>query len=220
MRTIRVRGYGTVSVKADMCSIRINVRAKDEKYDRALERSQEQIESLKEQLAKAGFQDDDLKTESFNVFTEYDSVQDDKGFYKQVFSGYVCQYFLTLSFEFDNETLGNALVAVSEADVTPDLNLNFYVKDPNKVSKAVLMSACTNALEKAQILASSSGVRLGDLQKIEYEFGNRNFASNTQFSVQEDCAMEAGNFMRAKATSLSPKDVEISDSAAFEWEIF
>ena len=220
MRTIRVRGYGKASVKADMCSIRISVRSKDRDYSRAFEMSAEQTDSLKDRLEKAGFGEDDLKTESFNVFTEYDSVQDDKGFYQQVFSGYVCQYFFTLSFEFDNERLGNALVAVSEAKVSPDLTLSVYVRDPAKVKKTVLQNACTNALEKAQILASSSGVRLGDLQKIEYEFGNRSFASDSSFTMEQECAAGAGNFMRAKATSLSPKDVEISDSAAFEWEIF
>ena len=139
MRTIRVRGYGKASVKADMCSIRINIRAKDRDYSRALEMSAEHTEALKAQLAGAGFPEDDLKTESFNVYTEYESVQDDKGMYQQVFSGYVCQYFFTLSFEFANEKLGNALVAVSEAHVSPDLNLNFYVKDPTSVqSKEIL----------------------------------------------------------------------------------
>ncbi|MBQ7600210.1 MAG: SIMPL domain-containing protein [Clostridia bacterium] len=220
MRTIKVRGYGKVTAKADMCGIRINLRAKDKDYGKALEMSAEHTESLKAKLADAGFAEDDLKTENFNVFTEYDSVQDEKGFYQQVFSGYVCQYFFTLSFDFSNEKLGKALEAVSQANVSPDLNLSFYVKDPTAVQETVLQNACANALVKAKILAASSGVRLGDLQNIDYEFGNRNFASSTQFSMAEDCAMGANNMLRAKAVAISPKDIDITDSASFEWEIF
>ena len=215
-RTIAVKGVGSLRVKPDYVVIGLELEAKDEVYERAMSLSSEQIEELTQALMKAGFAKDELKTTSFHIRADYRSEQNDKGNYVQVFDGYVCHSGMKLAFDLDMKLLGETLSAIGSLSVQPELNVSFTVKEPEAVNSRLLKAAADNARGKAEILCAASGVTLGQLQRIEYNWSEPAAYSRTAVSADRMAMPMMKNAFRAEMT---PEEIELSDSAAFIWEL-
>ena len=59
--------------------------------------------------------------------------------------------------------------------------MQFTVKDEEAVDAALLDSACANAKAKAEILTKASGVTLGELVSIDYNWGELHLHSPTRY---------------------------------------
>ncbi len=216
MKTITVKGIGNVSVKPDWIIVSMKLETEDKEYDKTTELAAERITLINESLAKIGFERNSVKTTDFNVRTNYESVKDKNGNYKSVFKGYVCNHRLKVEFDFDTKRLAQVLSAISECLAKPEFSISFTVKDSSAVSSELLQSAARNAKEKAEILCSASGVKLGELKSIDYNWG--------EISLYSDTNYEVGDRFMAKSACLSnidihPDDIKTSDTATFVWEI-
>ena len=89
-KTITVKGVGKVSTRPDQILLTLNTEARDKEYEAAVEQASRQSEALTAAVKSAGFAQEELKTTRFNISTEYESVRDDQGNYRQVFCGYQC----------------------------------------------------------------------------------------------------------------------------------
>lgn len=92
------------------------------------------------------------------------------------------------------------------------------VKEPGKVSEALLASAAANAREKAQALCRASGGELGRLPRIDYNWDELNIVSPTRYELA-DCAMPLMAAGKRCAPEIEPDDIDLHDTAAFVWEI-
>lgn len=216
MKTITVKGIGNVSVKPDWIIVSMKLETENKEYEKTTELAAERITLINESLAKIGFERNSVKTTDFNVRTNYESVKDKNGNYKSVFKGYVCNHRLKVEFDFDTKRLAQVLSAISECLAKPEFSISFTVKDSSAVSSELLKSAVKNAKEKAEILCSASGVKLGELVSIDYNWGEINLYSDTNYEV--------GDRFMAKAACLSnidiqPDDIKTSDTATLVWEI-
>ncbi len=215
-RTIAVKGVGSLRVKPDYVVVGLELETKDEVYERAMSLSSEQIGELTEALKEVGFAKEDLKTTSFHVRAEYRSEQNEKGNYVQVFDGYVCHSGLRLAFDLDLRKLGETISAIGSCKGKPEMNISFTVKEPEAVNSRLLQAAADNARGKAELLCAASGVRLGELQRIEYNWSETPAFSRTAVSADRIAMPMMKNAFRAEMT---PEEIELSDSAAFIWEI-
>ena len=219
-RTITVRGTGTVSAKPDRIELTLNLSTLDPDYAKAAEESGRKLSAITDTVESAGFPKDELKTTNFNVMTEYRGVRDpETGEYRQEFAGYRIAHGLLLSFPLSIDKLAELLGGISECGAEPEMNIRFTLEDPEAFRKAALESAAANAREKAEILCAASGVKLGTLLSIQYDWNEVRFASETSF----DTANGAGAPRLAKAAfaeSVTPRDITLSDNAGFVWEIF
>ena len=211
-RTITVKGSAKLSLRPDYVVITMNLTAEDKNYDAAMEQANDRLENLRDSLEAIGYDRKALKTTNFNVSTEYDFQNDQRGNGRRVFRGYACSHDLKLALDFDAARLGETLSAITGCEATPDLNVRFTVKDSDAVSDALLRLASDNALRRAKVLASASGVELGQLVRVYYSWGDRDFVSPTAF---------AGGMLRnAKASmDFTPEDIDVNDQATFVWEI-
>lgn len=214
-RTITVRGTGSVSVAPDLTVLRVTLKSLDKEYEKAMADASAQIAKLQAAVQAVGFAEEDLKTESFNVCSEYEGVQDERGNYKNVFKGYACMHAMKLEFAFDTKLLSAVLSAAAKSTAEPELNISFTVKDKNAVSEALLKNAAENARQKAEILCAASGVRLGELLSVNYDWSELHMVSPTSFGMERQCM--AKNAMADMA--FHPDDISVSDSAAFVWQI-
>lgn len=213
-RTITVRGTGKVSLPPNQVEITLTLAAENKDYDEAMTQAAGQLDALRAALTAIGHEEKALKTANFDVSTRYDYHHDSSGNATRVFLGYACTQNLRLVFPFDAARLSETLSAISSCTADPELNVRFTVVDPSAVSDALLRSAAESARQKAEVLADASDVSLGDLVKVWYSWGDRDFASPTAFA--------AGNgLMRAaKATmDFTPEDIDLTDQATFTWEI-
>lgn len=214
-RTITVKGTGTAKAAPDLIRIVLSLESKDFDYGFTMRFAERKIESLKDALASVGFDRKDLKTLNFDVRTDYSSEKDSNGNYKRVFNGYICSHRLKLEFDFDTKQLANTLNAIATCVVDPELSIVFTVKDPSAISADLLRSATTNAREKAEILCAASNVKLGDLLTINYNWGELDIVSHTDFDMPMKCAaMSPGCDI-----DIEPDDISLSDTATFIWEI-
>lgn len=218
MRTITVKGVGSVSARPDYITLSLGIETQEKEYDDAMQKATERINSLEAASQKVGFEKGDLKTTSFNVSTSYESVKDRSGNYKREFAGYNCSYRLKLAFDFDGKRLAEVLSAIGGSGAKPELIIAFTVKDAAKVSEELLMSATKNAREKAEILCRASGAELGKLQSIDYNWGELSIVSRTSYEM-EDCIMPMMALRECATPEIEPDDIDLHDTATFIWEI-
>ena len=97
------------------------------------------------------------------------------------------------------------------------MNIRFTVKDPSAISEELLRAATKNARQKAEILCEASGVKLGELKSIDYNWGEINVYSNTRNDMDDECL--AMPMMRGASIDFEPDDIEAGDTVTFVWEI-
>lgn len=114
------------------------------------------------------------------------------------------------------DRLSETLSAVSECSSHPQLSISFTVKDTTAINEEMLRSAAANARKKAEILCEASGVKMGALIAIDYNWAELNFHSRTQYMLREG-TRDFG--MTDSAIDIEPDDIDVSDTATFVWEI-
>ncbi len=215
-KTITVKGIGRVLAKPDYVVITMALESQRMGYNEAMAVEAEKINALTEALVIIGFEKDDLKTTNFNVQTDYHHEKDARGNSKSVFDGYVVSHDLKLSFDFDTNRLSKVLTAISNCPTEPTMHIRFTIKDTTAISEEMLRSATENAKRKAEILCDAAGVKLGDLIDINYSWGEIDFYSRTSMYDEEDLQPILS---KPSAIDFTPDDIDVSDTAAFVWEI-
>lgn len=215
-KTITVKGTGRISVQPDLTIVSLTLKSIDTDYEKAMQNAAEKLSALQSALNDIGFAKEDLKTANFSVKTEHKSVRNRFGDYESVFNGYSCVQRLKLEFDFDTKMLSKVLSAIATCISEPQLNVEFSVKDKTAVNDALLESAAINAKKKAEILAKASGVVLGELIRIDYNWSEIDIYSGTGCEMEDDLVR---CFSKPMEVDITPEDLEVSDSATFVWAI-
>lgn len=216
-RTITIKGIGKLSLKPDQTVVSLTLKNIHAVYDKAMDEAVKHLEQLRNAIEEIGFAKDELKTASFDVGTEYENERDKNGNYKRRFVGYRVTHALKLEFAFDSRRLSKVLGAVATCIAEPELNVQFTVKDREAVNAALLESACSNAKAKAEVLTKASGVTLGELVSIDYNWGELHLYSPTRYEMEDACMMRAS--AAPTAMDIEPDDIDVSDSVTFVWEM-
>ena len=219
-RTIRVTGKGRIKVKPDMTRITISLEGTYPEYGKALRKSSEDTECLKDLLAEFGFDREDLKTLNFNVEAVFEGYKE-RDIYKRRFVGYQFRHLMKVEFESDNARLGKVLYALAHCPLKPEFQLSYTVKDPETAKNELLGRAVTDAKEKADVLTRTAGVMLKAIQSIDYSWGQINFEvqpMNRMLMTEECCAPSMDGAGRYDI-DIEPDDIEVSDTVTVVWEI-
>lgn len=216
-RTITIKGIGKLRLTPDQTVVSLTLKTVHADYDKAMDEAAKHLEQLRSAIAEIGFAGDDLKTTSFDVGTEYENERDKNGNYKRIFVGYRVTHGLKLEFDFDSQQMSKALGAIAVCIAEPELNVQFTVKDKEAVNAALLESACVNAKAKAEILTKASGVTLGELVSIDYNWGELHLYSPTRYEMEDACMMRAS--AAPTAMNIEPDNINASDNVTFVWEI-
>lgn len=215
-RTITVKGIGNSSARPNYVVLSMHLVSQDMEYEKATNSAALRIQHLTETLVNLSFDKSDLKTTNFNIETDYNNEKDRNGNYHRVFNGYKVIQDLKLSFDFDTQRLATALSAISGCVSNPELSIRFTVKDATAINEEMLRSATINAKRKAEILCEASGVELGQLLAIDYNWGELDIYSHTRYDMADEC-LAAPKMM--SSIEIEPDDIETSDTATFVWEI-
>jgi len=218
-RIIRVTGRGQLRLRPDTARLTLTVSSLCAEYGEALERSAADTRALRDTLRPLGFGDDELKTLSFGVDPEYESVQDEQGRWTQKFSGYRFRHVLKLEFPRDNERLGRLLYALGHSPVSPEFQISYTVKDAEKAKNELLALAVADAQEKAAALTKAAGTALGELLSIDYSWGEISFETRPMNRMlAAECQADASAKM-AYDVNIEPDDIDSSDTVTMVWRI-
>ena len=163
-------------------------------------------------METVGFERKEVKTAGFNVRTKHDYVKDKNGNSDLMFLGYDVEHSLKVSFDFNLKRLSETLNAISICKAKPNVDIKFTVKDDSGVKEEVLRNATINARRKADILALSSGVKIGKIVSIEYSWQDIELYSDTKY-------FDATSLLKMANIDIEPEDIKIEDVVTFIWEI-
>lgn len=218
MKTIRVTGKGQLKVHPDMTRITMELEGIYKDYTDTLMESSCATEEIKKLLVPFGFQRTDLKTLSFDINTEYESYKENDT-YKRRFAGYKYSHTLKVEFESDNLRLGRILYALANCSLHPEFSLSYTVKDPEAVKNELLGKAVKDAMAKAGVLSSAAGVKLGDIQSVDYSWGEIDLEvrpMNRNLEMYDCKALEP---TAVYDMDIEPDDIEVQDTVTVVWEI-
>lgn len=213
-RTITVKGVGSVSVKPDLIVISMTLATQAREYQETMTLAAAELDSVRAALFAVGYEKDSLKTTDFSINTEYESVKDRQGAWKQQFLGYKCVHMLKLEFDFDTNRLNDTLKAIAASGVGLEFEINFSIKDKAAVSDQLLREAIHNASAKASILADAAHLSLGAIQQIDYNWGELQVISNTRYTEPLCLAAES-----VKSIDIEPDDIKVNDTVTVVWAI-
>lgn len=202
-------------MKPDLIVLTLTVYSKAFEYEASMKKATDSSHQLADALEGVHFTKEDLKTSVFTVNTEYKSRKDKDGNYQSVFDGYQVRQSFRLAFALDFKQLAKALTAISKLAIDPELSIQFTVKDSTGVSEALLRSATQNAKETAEILADASGVKLGAILDIDYNWKRIDLYSQTDYSMRKSKML----LSEEVKPYIVPDDIDVTDTVTFVWEI-
>ena len=214
-RELIVKGIGKAAAAPDLIVLNISLEVNMPDYEKTMRRSTEMLDTLRAAIVSAGHDSKELKTTNFNVNTKYESYRENGG-HKQRFAGYVCHHNLKLEFDLDMPLLGATLGAIAGCEAKPNFNIKFSIKDPTAVSEQLLESAIENARHKAEVLAKAAGVKLGAIQRIDYNWSEHHLYSQTDYQFNNLMVHEAAAPMMM---DIEPEDINVRDTATVVWAI-
>ena len=218
MKVIKVTGKGQLSLKPDTTRITMTLTGVETEYADALRVSSEQTEALKNLFARFGFDRSELKTLSFNVDTEYESYKEGEA-WKQRLIGYRFNHTLKIEFPSDNERLGKILYALANSDAQPQFSISYTLKDPEAAKNMLLGKAVRDASEKAKVLTEAAGKKLGEIQSIDYSWGEISFETRPVNRLMKAAAFADAEESCSYDMDIEPDDIDVSDTVTIVWEI-
>ena len=220
-RTIKVTGRGRLLVKPDTVRLTMTLEGTELEYEKALEQSAHMSEQIKDLFVRMNFERESIKTQYFNVRTEYEGYSGKDGKWKQRFKGYTYTHRLKVEFPSNQKRLGEILYALGHAAVRPEIHIEYTVAAPQKSKNELLAKAVSDAKQKAEVLASAAGVPLGELVSMDYSWGELEFVTRPMqpMALQERCMSVDASENEAYALDMEPEDIEVEDTVTMVWMI-
>ncbi len=218
-RTIRVTGRGRISVKPDRIQLMLTSEGVKEKYEEALELHAAQAEALKNCFSKLDFEKNALKTTAFHIDTEYENYRNTDNTWKKCFAGYKFVHSMKLEFDADNELLGKVLYALAHCEVKPEFSINYTIKDKEAAKNTLLAKAIEDSKEKAKVLAEAAGVKLCEIQTIDYSWEEVDFVSSPMSRMALAAVPSETNHTECYDLDIEADDIEISDTVTVIWSL-
>lgn len=210
--TISSTGQSTIKVMPDLVNVYFNVQTNALTADEASDKNSEIINKMKSSLKAIGFEEDDLKTQSFNVYPDYNWESG-----TQKITGYTASHVVSVQVSIEEkEKLGSVIDAGIGAGAGINyINYELTAENQKKYKIDAIKSATQDATEKAEALAEGAGASLGRLVSI----------STNEFNYYPWMAYaqaDSGGVVKSGAeiaTSITPSEQEISASVTAVFKI-
>ena len=211
-RTIRIKGTGKLSVMPDLTRVCFSLTGTYPTYEQAVSCSGENTNRLKDDLARAGFPREDVKTVDFSILPDYESYQTKDKAWKRRLNGYRFRHEAKLEFPSDSEKLGRVLKAANSSAACPAVDIEYTVSEPEKLVGQVLEKAVQDAAAKAEVIARAAGIRLGRVLSVS----NTNEEDRYRDPV---ICMDMIESCKMSGPDLTPEDMDLTGSVTVIWEI-
>lgn len=162
-RHITVIGQGEATAAPDIATVRLGVQTTASTARQALSDNNRKMEALIAKLRQLGVADRDMRTSTININQAYASRSD-----------------LPDSYEAHNAVIvtiraldhfGDTLGAIVDAGANNVSDINFTLDDPAPLERQARDAAIANARERADHMARTAGVMLGEITSINEAVG-------------------------------------------------
>jgi uncharacterized protein YggE len=206
--TFQVNGQATSKVSPDLITVFFNVQAKGATYKEANDANSAIVTKLTNNLVALGFSESDLKTQSINIYPEYDYSKGQK----------LIDYIATTSLEIEIPIAQKSKIgSVVDAGVNAGAGINSINFDLSPALKQTakaqaIKDASDDARVKAEALASGFNKKLGRLVSVSLD--NFNYYPGPIYASADSSGGGAVGAEQAKAAvaSITPSDQDVSAS--------
>lgn len=206
--TIQSSGIAQLTVEPDRAVVYVNVQTTAQTAEDAKNKNTEITNKVLTSLNSLGISKDDIGTENYNIYPEYDYSSGN-----QKFKGYIATNTIKVESK-DFDSIGKVVdAAVNAGALINYINFELSVEKQNEYKKTVLASAAEDARSKAEALATGAGQRLGDLVSIS--------SSDYSYYPYPIFRAEAGVASDAKqaVTDLPARKLDVSATVIAVYEI-
>ncbi len=158
-RLLVVQGSASVSVQADYAVLSIGVQTSSGNVDSAQLANAATMKVVIDAIKGCGVQDADVVTSSFNIYDTTSWNENEKTAYRM-------ENILSVTIRALDKA-GKIIDVATQAGANILNGISFHSTERNEAYKKALKRAVDDAQEKADVLASACGKKLGRLVKIE-----------------------------------------------------
>ena len=209
-KTISSTGTATIEVLPDFVTVYFSVDTKGATAKEASDKNSEIVNTMKAALITAGIEEDEIKTQNFNVYPNYDYSGS-----TQRITGYNAQHSLKVEIAVEEkDKLGSVIDAGIGAGAGISY-INFELNEENqkKYKVEAIKLATEDAKTKAEALAEGSGSSLGSLISVSTsEWGYVPWMAASEDAVKGSSGAEI-------ATSITPSEQQISATVSATFRI-
>ena len=206
---IWVSGQGEVNVVPDIAVLSVGVEVQKTTVSEAYSVAEETMEDIIQTLIDNGIMEEDIKTQYFNInqVTDYRSSQPD------VIVGYTVRNIAGVTIrDIDKTSDILGVVAAAGGDYIRINNLSFSVDDPEPYRQEARDKALADAREKAEQIAETSDVNLGEPTYIAE-------SSYTPYPIDYGMAIQAPIVVSESGVSISPGETTIAVTVQVAYSI-
>lgn len=160
-QTVTVFGAAKTQQKSQVATFTAGVNSVKDNKDEAVSEVNQKIDALVTAVKKFGIKPEDIKTQNLSIYRQEESYWENDR--QKTRPG---QWRVDNSVEITLRDVNNTsslMELLSQSGATNVYGPNFALDDTKESEKGLLQEAIKNATEKAQIIAQSSGKKLGKL---------------------------------------------------------
>lgn len=206
-RTISVTGNSEMKVLPDQVVVYILIQTKNISADVAKDENAEISDKVLTELIKIGIERNEIETENFNIYPEYDWINGEQKFKYYTVSNYM--KVTTKKFDHAGKIVD---AAVDNGALVSYINFELSNEKTNEYKALVLANASQDAKKKAESIATGLGKSLGDVVSVQTSDWNY-----WPYRLYE--SSYAGADVKEVATNIIPKSLDISATVTVVYKI-
>ncbi|MGY4884419.1 MAG: SIMPL domain-containing protein [Nanobdellota archaeon] len=208
--TVTTQGISEIKVTPDLVTVYFNIETKGNTSAKATEENNKIYNDLLEEIVLAGFEEEDLKTQSFNVYpqTYWDP---DTG--KSKSEGYIANHYVKVELPSDkiNEVSSVIDAGVKAGAGISYINFELTQESQNEYKTQALKEASKDAMAKAEAIASGVDKEVGKLVSLQTnDFGYYPWNIYTSSVAGGDYRAEDAVMAKEAAVSIQPGDQSVT----------
>lgn len=200
---ITVNGSGTITLAPDVAYINIGINTKDKIASIAQDANKKDMNNVIAALKKAGVKAENISTENYSIYKQFDYEKDIKIEYVNVNN--------TVKVKVkDLDSIGNLIDVSADAGANSINSIRFEVEDTSLAYNDALRLAMKDAKGKAIAIMGTFGQMPGTPSNVsESSFGGGLYYENRLADVSAKTL--------SATTSISPKNIEVTANVSVEY---
>lgn len=211
---LKVKGIAEVKTTPSLMRINIPLTVKDIDYQTTTTKLTQVFNDLTKALTKTGIAKESIKSGNLRIAEDYNYVDRER-----VLVGYIGTIHLNIELTNSPENLHKVMKTLNDQRFKFGYNVSFSLSESQKDSlrKEAIEKAVVDAKQKAAILANAMDVKIGEIQEINFEYGDAIPSPLTRnVTMRYAAKLEDAS---AEQIELNPDEITLTKSVDIVWEI-
>ena len=206
-KTLRVMGTGFVKIAPDTTKLTFSIDSKHDSYEKAYNEASIGNKGLRDALEKLNIPKDSLKTSDFSIEKHREWISKEVRWLTE----YHLNQQLSIELPLDGILTSKVMSALGTAWPELEVNISFIRKDSHDAKLQILESAVKDAREKAEVIATTLGHKLGGIVSVDYS------KRHIEIDVHDDGQLCDEHCIGASPIDYTPEDIEAGDTVETVW---